>query len=383
VGAGESPGAADSRAIALAFAPEAGPSRRAGRLRRVDWTGPGITRRRCGRGFRYLDAEGRPLEDPSLVERIQKLAIPPAWRDVWICSHPMGHLQAVGIDAAGRRQYLYHELWRARRNQTKFEHMVAFGRALPHLRRAVARDLARDDLSRERVLAAAVRLLDRGFFRMGTESYKRANGTFGLATLHKEHVRMRDGRVLAFDYLAKGGKRRVETVLDPDVAAVVRRLKRRRGGGEELLAWRDGDRWVDVRSADINTYIRENSGRSGEAPGGDFSAKDFRTWSATVLAFVYLAETGPPPPSPTARKRVISQVVGRVAHYLGNTPAVARSSYIDPRILDHYASGEAAGILASVDPPSGGELAQDLLTASVERTVLGLLEDDRSEEAVA
>ncbi|MGH2688816.1 MAG: DNA topoisomerase IB, partial [Actinomycetota bacterium] len=191
---------------------------RAGRLRRVDWTRPGIVRRRCGRGFCYLDPSGRLVRDPAQLERIRQLAIPPAWTDVWICTHAMGHLQAVGVDAAGRRQYLYHELWRHRRNQRKFDHMVEFAYALPSLRRRVSRDLAQEAVGRERVLAAAVRLLDRGFFRIGSEPYKRTNGTFGLATLHKDHVRVRDGCVLAFDYLAKGGKRRVQTLHDPEVA---------------------------------------------------------------------------------------------------------------------------------------------------------------------
>jgi DNA topoisomerase I len=340
---------------------------RAGRLRRVDWTGPGIVRRRCGKGFCYVDASGRPIGDPVQLERIRQLAVPPAWTDVWICTHAMGHLQAVGIDAAGRRQYLYHELWRHRRNQRKFDHMVEFAYALPALRRTVARDLAEDAVSRERVLAAAVRLLDRGFFRIGSEPYKRTNGTFGLATLHKDHVRVRDGCVLAFDYRAKGGKRRVQTVRDPEVAELVRRLKRRRGGGDELLAWRDGGRWVDIRSADINAYVKASS-------GGDFSAKDFRTWSATVLAFVWLAESGPPPSSQAARRRAVNEVVGRVAYQLGNTPAVARSSYIDPRVLDHYASGEAFDTMGAVH--AAGETTQDLLTASVERAVLGLLDPD-------
>jgi DNA topoisomerase IB len=285
----------------------------------------------------------------------------------------MGHLQAVGIDAAGRRQYLYHPLWRERRNQRKFDHMVEFGRALPTLRRAVARDLQQERLTRQRVLACAVRLLDRGLFRIGTEPYKRSNGTVGLATLHKEHVHVRDGTALVFDYRAKGGRRRVQRVVDPEAAAVVRRLKRRRGG-QELLAWRDGKRWVDVRSGDVNAYIKE-------ASGGDFSAKDFRTWSATLLAFVCLAETGPPPPSRTGRRRVVSEVVRRVADYLGNTPAVARSAYVDPRILDHYASGETVDVL----PPahSTERLPQDLLTARVEQAVLELLDGDGPDEDLA
>jgi DNA topoisomerase I len=344
----------------------------AARLRRVDWTEPGITRRRCGQGFCYLDPTGRRIADPAALERIRRLAIPPAWRDVWICPDPMGHLQAVGIDAAGRRQYRYHDLFRARRDLRKFDHMLAFARALPALRRAVSADIVRDGLERDRVLATAVRLLDRGFFRIGSERYKQKDGTFGLATLLKEHVRAEGSDTLVFDFFAKHHKRWVRTVVDAEVAGVVRRLKRRRGGGDELLAWNERGRWVDVRSTDVNGYIKRRA-------GGDYTAKEFRTWGASVLAFVSLAEAGPPPPSKTARARLTADTVRRVADYLGNTPAVARKSYIDPRILDSWASGEAAKSLAAASVVSRaggatGAMAEDRLRAEVERAVLELLD---------
>jgi DNA topoisomerase IB len=249
------------------------------RLRRSDVTMPGLARRRRGRGWQYLEPDGEPVTDDEILARIAELAIPPAWKDVWICPYPGGHIQATGIDAAGRKQYLYHPRWRERRDQEKFDEMLDFARALPKMRERVARDLEdRDDFGAERVLACAVRLLDRGFFRIGSEDYAVTNDTYGLATMRKDHVAL-SGETIRFDYPAKHGKRRVQAVVDPEVAVVIATLKRRRSGGDELLACRRGRRWVDVKSPDINAYIKE-------ATGADFSAKDFRTWGATVLAAV-------------------------------------------------------------------------------------------------
>jgi DNA topoisomerase I len=301
------------------------------RLRRVDCTGPGLTRRRRGRGFQLLDEEGRHIADPEVVERVAELRIPPAWQDVWICPYPGGHIQATGVDQRGRKQYLYHPRWRARRDETKFDEMVDFARALPALRERVDEHLALGDLSLPHVLAVATRLLDRGFFRIGTEGYAAENETYGLATLHKRHVRVRDD-TLVFDYPAKHGKRQLRAVVDPEVARCVERLKRRRGGGVELLAYKAGGRWRDVRSSDINTYLKAQTGL-------DVSAKDFRTWGATVLAAVALAVAAEAPATKTARKRVMVRAVKEVAHYLGNTPAVARASYIDPRVFRRFEQG--------------------------------------------
>ena len=303
------------------------------RLRRVDCSRPGLTRRRAGRGFVYLDEAGRRVEDPEVLARIRALAIPPAWRDVWICPHPNGHLQATGTDAAGRKQYRYHDAWRTRRDREKFESMEEFARALPVLRARVQEHLAGDDaLTRERVLACAVRLLDRGFFRIGSEDYAVQNESYGLATMRKEHVTLHPPNTMEFDYVAKSGKRQVRDIVDPVVFDIVSELKRRRSGGDELLAWREGRRWRDVKSPDINAYVKEQI-------GGDFSAKDFRTWNATLLAAFGLAVAGEVAGTVTGRKRAINRAIKEVAFYLGNTPAVCRASYIDPRVFDAYNAG--------------------------------------------
>ncbi len=216
------------------------------RLRRSDPTGPGLRRRRRGRGFEYVDADGTRVEDSEVLQRINELVIPPAWQEVWICPYPGGHIQATGIDARGRKQYLYHPKWRQRRDQEKFDDMIRFAKSLPGMREAVERDLHSEPLSREQVLACAVRLLDKGFFRIGSEDYAVENESYGLATMHKAHVRILDDDVLLFDYPSKSSKRRVQSVVDADVAAVVRRLKSRRGGGPELLAFEQDGRWVDI-----------------------------------------------------------------------------------------------------------------------------------------
>ncbi len=302
------------------------------RLRRSDPSGPGLARRRCGKGFMYLDEDGARITDAEVVARITALVIPPAWQDVWISPDPFGHIQATGSDQRGRRQYLYHPRWRERRDQQKFDDMVAFARALPALRSVVEHDIALGDMSREQVLACAARLLDRGFFRIGSEVYKVTNETYGLATMLKRHVTC-SGEVIRFDYVAKESKRRVQAIIDPEVAAIVATLKRRRGGGEELLAYKRGGRWCDVRSPDINAYLKA-------ATSLDISAKDFRTWGATVLAAIGLAVVEPSELSRTGRKRAIVRAVKEVAFYLGNTPAVARNSYIDPRVFDRFRDGQ-------------------------------------------
>jgi len=339
------------------------------RLRRVCCTDPGYARRRAGRGFTYVDADGNRVTDVEVLARIHSLVIPPAWTAVWICTHPHGHIQAVGTDARGRRQYRYHDLWRLRRDREKFDHMLQFARVLPRLRKACARDLARPELDRRRVLACAVRLLDLGFFRIGSEGYAEENQSFGLATIRKDHVRVEDD-IVTFDYMSKSGKRRIQSVVDAEVHAVVRALKRRRGGRPELLASREGRRWVDVKSTDINDYIKEIT-------GGDFTAKDFRTWSATVLAAVALAVSSEAR-STTARKRAVTRAMKEVAHYLGNTPAVCRSSYIDPRVVDRYAEG--ATVAASLGKlGADAEFGQLSTQGAVERAVLDLLEEDDDE----
>jgi DNA topoisomerase IB len=344
------------------------------RLRRSDCSGPGITRRKRGKGFEYVSHEGRKIADAEVLERIAALRIPPAWRDVWICPHAYGHLQATGVDAAGRKQYLYHERWRERRDQEKFDEMIDFARALPGMRERVAKDLTRKEMSRERVLACAVRLLDRGFFRVGGEDYAVENETYGLATMRKEHVTVERSGAITFDYPAKSGQRRIQSLMDDDVCEVVKQLKRRRGGGDELLAYKEGSRWRDVKSADINQYVKE-------VTGGDFSAKDFRTWNATVLAAVALAVSAQANSSKTGTKRAITRAVKEVAHYLGNTPAVCRSSYIDPRVFDRFQGGVTIGgvlpeFVEGVDSDNAN------LQGAVEEAVIDLIAGDMGSPAL-
>ena len=338
------------------------------RLRRSDCSSPGILRRGRGRGFEYLDENGERIDDEEVVERIRGLVIPPAWKDVWICPYPFGHIQAVGTDAAGRRQYLYHAQWRARRDQEKFDEMLRFARALPVIRRTAAKHLTQRGLTRERVLACSVRLLDRGFFRVGTEDYAEQNKTYGVATMQKRHVTLGSNGLLVFDYVAKSGKQRVQSVVDPPVYDVLKKLKKRRGG-RELLAFKDGCSWVDVRSDHINEYIKAVAGE-------DFSAKDFRTWHGTVLAAVGLAVSGGAAGSKTALERAISRTVKEVAYYLGNTPAVCRASYIDPRVFDRYRDGITIG--GALDQLGDVDIGEPATRGAIEEAVLDLLEESES-----
>jgi DNA topoisomerase IB len=332
------------------------------RLRKISIDVPGIRRRRRGRGFSYVGTSGRPVRDRGTLERIRALAVPPAWEDVWISPDPAGHIQAVGTDAAGRRQYLYHEGWRARRDAEKFDRMLDFARALPDLRTRVERDLRRRGLPKERVLAAAVRLLDRGLFRIGSEAYRRQNGSYGLATLRRDHVTIR-GRTLVFAFDGKSGVRQELEVVDPGALSVLRGLKDRTRG-RELFAYRNGEGWGAIRPADVNDYVRE-------ASGGDFTAKDFRTWHATVLAAVVLARESPNLTGVTSRRRVVSGAVKEVAAVLGNTPAVARNSYVDPRVIDRFEEG--ATIESALGRIRGDDPTDPAVRGAIESAVLALL----------
>jgi DNA topoisomerase I len=330
-----------------------------GRLRRADCAAAGIHRRRRGRGFSFEDGEGRRIEDEETLARIRDLAIPPAWEDVWICADPLGHIQATGFDAAGRKQYRYHDRWELRRAARKYEEMREFARRLPSLRRAVSRDLALEGMPRERALACAVRLLDLGFFRVGGEEYAETNESYGLATIQRQHVAVSDGEMV-FDFPAKSGQRRVQSIRDPDAIAAVEAMRRRRSGPDDLLAYREDGAWHDVRSADVNAYIQEKIGE-------EFSAKDFRTWSGTVLAAAALAGE-PKPKSEAAAKRTVAAAVESVAAALGNTPAVCRRSYIDPRVFDRYRDGVTIELGLSRD----GEMTRRR-RARIERAVLELV----------
>ncbi|MBM9469284.1 DNA topoisomerase IB [Nakamurella leprariae] len=354
------------------------------RLRRSHPDRPGLTRRRRGRGWQYLDTDGAVITDPEIRRRIDDLVIPPAWKQVWISPFPNGHIQAIGTDAAGRRQYLYHPEWALRRHQRKFERVLQFGAALPPGRRQVSEHLALPGMGQERAMATAFRLLDRGHFRIGGEVYTETNGSYGLSTLLRSHVRRERG-VLIFDYIAKSGMHRVEKIEDPELLDSIETMRRRRGGDDRLLAYRVGRDWRHLGSTDINLYLKE-------VLRGDISAKDFRTWHGTVLAAVALAQLSAAHPaskrwSATARKRAVSQAVKAVASRLGNTPAVCRGSYIDPRVVEAFESERtintaverAARDLAGVLPdPVDDESAEQVLsliaaTPTVERAVLKLL----------
>ena len=343
------------------------------RLRRSDCSGAGIRRRRRGKGFEYLDEHGNRVVDPEVLDRVRALAIPPAWHDVWVCPFPMGHLQATGTDARGRKQYLYHLKWRERQDQQKFDAMLDFARALPSLRERLTGQIAVDGMPRERVLACAVRLLDLGFFRVGSEAYAADNETYGLATMRKDHVTV-SGNEVSFDYDAKGSKRHTRDLVDPVVAEIVAALKRRRGGGPELLAHKVSGRWVDVKSADINQYLKEQTGL-------DVTAKDFRTWNATVLAAVGLAASSAAPRSKTGIKRAETRAIAEVARYLNNTPAVCRASYIDPRVFDRFESGWTISS-ALTDMEEAKALTGSALHGKPEEAVIDLISDPVQSPAV-
>ena len=341
------------------------------RLRRSDCSDPGLRRVRRGRGFSFTDDTRQPIRDPEAILRLKELAIPPAWENVWICPDPLGHLQATGTDAAGRKQYLYHPRWRELRDRQKFDHMTDFAQALPRLRSRILADLDGDELDRQRVLACAVRLLDVGLFRIGSEQYADDDGGIGLATVEKQHVTVDDE--IVFDYPAKGGIRRVQAVQDARCHAVVHALKRRRAGGDQLLAYREGRRWRPVHSDQISDYLKAQIGDA-------YSAKDFRTWNATVMAAVSVAVDGGAATSKTARKRVIDGAVRGVAELLGNTPAVARRAYIDPRVFDRYLSGWTIG--GALDEIGSLRGPDDRKRAQLERAVLELLGNERDSPAV-
>jgi DNA topoisomerase-1 len=336
------------------------------RLRRTSPDQPGWTRRRAGKGFIYLDHLGQRLP-PEDTERCKLLVIPPAWEEVWICPVPNGHLQAVGTDDAGRRQYLYHEEWRRRRDKSKHDRVLTVAARLPRARRKVASHLKLEGMPYERALATAFRLLDLGFFRIGGETYAEANNTFGLATIQKQHVSLEDNNVV-FDFIAKSGKERYVALADALVRDAVRDLLRRRDGSDELLAYREGGEWHDVTSTEINTYIKE-------IVGGEVSAKDFRTWHGTVIAAVALARANDTAKTVTARKRAVSSAMKEVADYLGNTPTVARSSYVDPRVIDLFNDGATISpALAATDQ----NLADGATHGKIERAVLNLLQTPKS-----
>ena len=327
-------------------------------LTRSDPSRPGITRERSGEGFRYRDPSGAEVTQPDAVRRIGALAIPPAWTDVWISPDPLGHIQATGVDSRGRTQYRYHQRWREQRDAQKFLHMLRFARVLPSLRAATVEDLARGDLDRDRVAASAVRLIDLGLFRLGGEKYAELDHHYGATTLEKRHVTVtRDGMV--FDYIAKAGKHRAITVTDGAVLPTVRALARSDNGLDTLFSYQHGGSWRVLHSHDVGSYIAARA-------GGHFTAKEFRTWNATVLMALALANAAPARAA-RGRDRVIVAGVREVAGWLGDTPAVARKSYIDPQLIARYESvGELPTIPTApvaLPAPAEAEIAVAALLA--------------------
>ena len=317
-------------------------------LRYVHDRRPGIRRRRAGRQFRYVDADGSPVSDEATLRRIRRLAVPPAWQDVWICPREDGHLQATGRDARGRKQYRYHARWREVRDETKYGRMVAFAKALPAIRRRVARDLARPDLPRGKVLAALVRLLETTYIRVGNEAYARDNDSFGLTTLRERQVRVR-GSTLKFRFRGKSGVAHDISLTDARLARIVRRMQDL--PGETLFHYLNGDGTAHcVESADVNEYLQSIAGEA-------FTSKDFRTWAGTLICARALRALAPPRSAAESRRRV-GEALEAAARKLGNTKAVCRKCYVHPAIVACYERGElrermrggsdAAGVVAVV-----------------------------------
>jgi DNA topoisomerase-1 len=304
------------------------------RLRRSTAREPGIARRRAGRGFSYVDQRTGRVVDPVTRERVAHLAVPPAWRDVWICADENGHLQATGVDDAGRVQYLYHAQWRVKRDQAKFDRMIEFAERLPAARRRVARHLRDPEPTRRRALACAFRILDLGCIRIGSEQYARDDGGVGLATLKSSEASV-EGRVVTLAFRGKAGIHHEIDLTDARLASALEPLIAR-GPGTELLAYLVDGEWRDVRSADINAYIHE-------VVGDRFSAKDFRTWRATVTAFEALMGQDPPR-TKREEARARKEAAEAAAEQLGNTPTIAKNAYIDPRVFDRYAQGRLADV---------------------------------------
>jgi DNA topoisomerase I len=300
------------------------------RLRRSVVRGPGFGRVRRGKGFSYHDQNGELITDPATLKRISDLVIPPAWKNVWISPHPNGHIQAVGTDVAGRRQYLYHQKWQEERNEEKFDRVLEMSAALPDMRRRIAADLRGRGLERDRVLALALHLLDLGYFRAGGEQYAEENNSFGIATLLCEHVTLQR-QAVEFDYPAKSGVRRTLVIDDPEVLRSVRALLRRPERSDRLLVCRNSAGWTDIHADDLNARFKE-------LVGDEYTVKDLRTWHGTVLAAEAFVDADPPV-NKKVIKRVESAVMNEVSEALGNTPAVARSSYVDPRVVEGYREG--------------------------------------------
>jgi len=320
---------------------------------------PGLRRIKRGKRFSYCTASGAPVRDAATVSRIRALAIPPAWTDVWIAPDPRGHIQATGRDARGRKQYRYHARWREVRDAAKYHRLVDFCAALPRLRAAIERDIACNCLCKTKVIATVVALMERAQLRVGNEEYVRANRSYGATTLRDRHARIR-GDTLELAYRGKGGIARRVRITDRRLARIVRRC--RDLPGQRLFQYVDGDAVHPVTSTDVNDYVRE-------ATGGPFSAKDYRTWAATMSAAFLLCTTDRPATQREC-KRCINRVIGTVAEQLGHTLAVCRASYIHPRVLDDFAGDRLAALarqiqrrVGNASPPASASIAIDTLRA--------------------
>lgn len=300
------------------------------RLRRSNTARPGLGRRRTRSGFRYIDQEGHPVHEPETIERIAALVIPPAWTDVWISPYDNGHIQAVGTDLAGRKQYLYHEVWRKKQDERKFDRALDLALALPAARRRVTSDLRGPTGSRDRALATGFRLLDSARLRVGSERFALEHGSHGLTTLLCAHATV-SGDTVSLEFPGKSGQAWSSDTTDADLAAVIRSLKKR-GPDARLLAWKNGREWRSLSAQDMNDYVRLRT-------NGDFTAKDFRTLHGSIIAARALRDFGVVT-SARQQAKIISAAVVETSDALGNTPAIARASYIDPRVLDRYRAGE-------------------------------------------
>ena len=301
------------------------------RLRRSDCNKPGYSRSRHGKGFSYRNQQGQPLERDEL-RRVKELVIPPAWQEVWISPYPNGHIQAVGTDDAGRRQYIYHSAWREKKDREKFDRALDFGERLPSARRVITQHLRSNGSGRERAFAAALRIVDSGALRIGSAQYAAQNGSFGVTTLRVEHVTL-SGPVITLGFPGKSGQQWDTTIEDADLAAALRPMVRREDA-DTMLAYRAADgSWHSIEASQLNEFLRQ-------VTGGGFTAKDFRTWQATVVAAMELARLDLKATSRTARQKAVAATMRSVAEHLGNTPAIARSSYVDPRLVDRFMSGE-------------------------------------------
>jgi len=331
---------------------------------------PGVVRRRAGRGFQYRGPDGASIRDAATIARIRALAIPPAWNDVWICCDTRGHLQAAGRDARGRKQSRYHPAWRARRDESKFGRMAAFGRALPRVRRRVGQDLAHPPLSKDKVLAAIVWLLEATSMRIGSEAYARVNGSFGLTTLRNRHVTV-SGTALRFRFRGKGGTVHEVGIRDRRLARVVARCEAL--PGQELFQYLDENGEPRrIESADVNAYLQR-------AAGIPITAKDFRTWTGTLIAFHELRSRPAPLAAGVRPRTVVTLSAEAVAEVLGNTPAVSRQSYIAPLVVEAYLAGSLPpGRVRRVDPgtPTGRAIGRREELALVHFLERGRVPDD-------